>query len=270
MNHNKKGFTLIELLVVISIIALLMAILMPALSKAREQAKNVICRSRVKDQFTSQFLYATDNEGKFAGHTDNSPEYFRSKGSPNSNIRKLMADTYIQNGNIFICPILKVFGSYFEDTESGRPQRGTSWGGGWDAPIKGDGYYESNPEHILTAYMWLANFRLNTGALNDEDCPRPSFTYLSGRKKVYAEPWPNKTDECTSFSPFIAHRISYTPGNFFRDLSHGGKFEYIDSSTFKSSDSQDTPVCYGDGSIVMRKKSEMQSGGRTGNIEYFF
>ena len=45
--HEHKGFTLIELLVVIAIIALLMAILMPALQLAREQVKEVVCKSHL-------------------------------------------------------------------------------------------------------------------------------------------------------------------------------------------------------------------------------
>ena len=62
---QSKGFTLIELLVVISIIALLISMLMPALSKAREQAKNVVCQMQLKQWGLMFAMYTDDHEGRF-------------------------------------------------------------------------------------------------------------------------------------------------------------------------------------------------------------
>jgi len=59
------GFTLIELLVVIAIIALLMSILMPALGRAREQAKSVVCQSNLRHWGSIFSMYAGDNNGWF-------------------------------------------------------------------------------------------------------------------------------------------------------------------------------------------------------------
>lgn len=67
---NKRGFTLVELLVVISIIALLVSILMPALSKAREQAKKVLCASRQHQWGIAMNIYAVDNGDYFPDNSD--------------------------------------------------------------------------------------------------------------------------------------------------------------------------------------------------------
>ena len=68
MLRPRKGFTLIELLVVVSIIALLVSILLPALSKAREQAKRAVCLSNVKGLGTATVMYATDNDDWLMPH----------------------------------------------------------------------------------------------------------------------------------------------------------------------------------------------------------
>ncbi len=56
---RKSGFTLIELLVVIAIIALLAALLLPAITKAREAARQAQCQANLKNIGVGLFKYST-------------------------------------------------------------------------------------------------------------------------------------------------------------------------------------------------------------------
>ena len=82
--HSKaarlSAFTLLELLVVIAILGLLSALLLPALSRAREKARQTACISNLPQLALAARLYCDDNDGRIfhyrVGDTNNGARYW--------------------------------------------------------------------------------------------------------------------------------------------------------------------------------------------------
>jgi prepilin-type N-terminal cleavage/methylation domain-containing protein len=161
---SPRGFTLVELLVVIAIIALLIAMLLPVLSRAKENARGVVCQRNQRQLAGAFLLFAHDNKGQLPGN-------FHDRGNPIAARRCwLMGDTngfYTnapQSGTIFPYVARKMDVYRCPSFVEGNPGTGEASNGRFD----------------------YAAFLVFAGAKVTRIKPMSRFTFVNGR----TENWP--------------------------------------------------------------------------------
>lgn len=124
--NRRQAFTLIEMLVVVAIIALLVSILLPSLTNAREQARVMVCKTRIRELVMGHSFYGADNAGAFphwswwlydgVGHKEPKVSYY-----PQASVYKISGGTravdsstwvkygdiykYVKNPETYFCPV---------------------------------------------------------------------------------------------------------------------------------------------------------------------
>ena len=141
MSGRRQGFTLIELLVVMVIIALLVGLLLPALGRAREEARKTQCRSNLRQIGLAYQMYMNDNHGwtpavyssGIGGHTSGG------SASSDDGRRHLMNGTSMDKmlGNLRGCARV-IPQLYLTPTVGGKAGE-EQW---WDSPIIEMGLYD--------------------------------------------------------------------------------------------------------------------------------
>ena len=102
--ENKKrgaGFTLIELLVVVGIIGLLAGLIMPALGKAREQARSSFCINNLKQLYMAVEMYRDSNDQIFPYAQNMPKDPLTIRAYPAINVA---LQPYLKSAYIFKCP----------------------------------------------------------------------------------------------------------------------------------------------------------------------
>ena len=94
---TKKGFTLAELLIVVGIIGFLVALVLPALGRARDQSRLVVCRSNQRTLVMACLMYAGENDSRL-------PVDRQLHNSHVGLIETLSNGGYSQEAKLYYCP----------------------------------------------------------------------------------------------------------------------------------------------------------------------
>ena len=186
-------FTLIELLVVIAIIAILAAMLMPALSKAREAAKNSNCLSNLRQSQFAANSYGDAFDGVYIMYFDSGANPFKAR-------MHTWADWLILNKDL---PETPNFASCPSD--AGGPKQPGSLS-----------YYGMENTYGVAGYQ-------NHVSSDIYYCPNGVNRFISGKRIQQPSSYPYFSDTYQDIKKRQCYIWSAQPGNFGLNARHSGR-----------------------------------------------